>query len=88
MANPRTTGRPARPRSAAFHPGRRGQLRAGGGLSLPIIGKLLGHTQAATTQRYAHLAADPLRQAADLISGEIAAAMNGNSNAEVVRLDR
>jgi hypothetical protein len=32
---------------------------AGGGLSLPIIGKLLGHTQARTTQRYAHLADDP-----------------------------
>lgn len=29
---------------------------AGASLSLPIIGKLLGHTQAATTQRYAHLA--------------------------------
>lgn len=33
------------------------------GLSLPMIGKLLGHTQAQTTQRYAHLAADPVRQA-------------------------
>jgi len=29
------------------------------GLSLPILGKLLGHQQAATTQRYAHLAPDP-----------------------------
>ena len=37
------------------------------GLSLPIIGKLLGHTQAATTQRYAHLAIDPLKQASDKI---------------------
>ena len=34
---------------------------AGAGLGLPIIGKLLGHTQASTTQRYAHLDADPLR---------------------------
>jgi integrase len=48
---------------------------AGSGMSLPLLGKLLGHTQAATTQRYAHLAADPLRRAADSISGKIAAAM-------------
>jgi len=40
---------------------------AGGGLSLPIIGRLLGHTQSRTTQRYAHLADDPLREAADKI---------------------
>jgi integrase len=47
---------------------------AGGGLSLPIIGRLLGHTQARTTQRYAHLADDPLRQAAEKIAGVIAGA--------------
>jgi integrase len=41
---------------------------AGGGLSLPIIGRLLGHTQARTTQRYAHLADDPLREAAEKIT--------------------
>ena len=40
------------------------------GLSL-IVGKLLGHTQAATTQRYAHLADAPLRQAAELFSSKI-----------------
>jgi len=34
---------------------------AGGGMGLPIIGKLLGHTQPQTTARYAHLDADPLR---------------------------
>jgi integrase len=32
---------------------------AGSGLGLPMIGKLLGHRQAATTQRYAHLDNDP-----------------------------
>ena len=37
---------------------------AGGGLSLQIIGKLLGHTVARTTEKYAHLADDPLREAA------------------------
>ena len=48
---------------------------AGAGLSLPIIGGLLGHTQAQTTKRYAHLAADPLRAAAELVGARIAAAM-------------
>src|SRR5262249_55738913 len=49
---------------------------ADGGLSLPMIGALLGHTTPVTTQRYAHLAADPLRQANDLIGQRIAAAMS------------
>jgi site-specific recombinase XerD len=47
----------------------------GAGLGLPIIGKLLGHTQASTTQRYAHLDADPLRNASNRIGTDIAAAM-------------
>jgi integrase len=50
---------------------------AGAGLGLPIIGKLLGHTQASTTARYAHLDADPLRRASERIGGQIAAAMGG-----------
>jgi integrase len=37
------------------------------GLSLPIIGALLGHTQAATTARYAHLLDDPLRAATERV---------------------
>jgi integrase len=48
---------------------------AGVSLGLPIIGKLLGHTQASTTQRYAHLDADPLRRASDVIGQRIAAAL-------------
>jgi integrase len=48
---------------------------AGAGLGLPIIGKLLGHVQAATTARYAHLDADPLRRASDRIGNHLAAAM-------------
>jgi integrase len=35
------------------------------GVSLPIVGKLLGHTQQQTTARYAHLADDPQREAAN-----------------------
>jgi integrase len=58
-----------------------------GGLSLPMIGALLGHTQPVTTQRYAHLSADPLKQASDLIGQRIAAAMRGNS-AQVVELSK
>ena len=36
-------------------------LLVSGGMSLPMIGKLLGHTQVQTTARYAHLFDDPLR---------------------------
>jgi hypothetical protein len=42
---------------------------------LPIIGKLLGHTQPGTTQRYAHLDLDALRRASDNIGKRLAAAM-------------
>ncbi len=35
------------------------------GVSLHIVGKLLGHTQPQTTARYAHLSDDPLRDAAN-----------------------
>jgi hypothetical protein len=57
-----------------------------GGLGLPIIGKLLGHTQASTTQRYAHLDADPLRRASEAIAGRIAAALDGKPGGPVVQL--
>jgi integrase len=42
-------------------------LLVGQGLSLPIIGALLGHSKPATTQRYAHLADEPLRKAAAIV---------------------
>ena len=42
-------------------------LLVSGGMSLPMIGKLLGHTQVQTTQRYAHLYDDPLRAGLDRI---------------------
>lgn len=57
---------------------------AGGGLGLPIIGKLLGHTQASTTQRYAHLDHDPLRRASEQIGGQIAAALEGEKGGAVL----
>jgi hypothetical protein len=43
------------------------------GQGLPMIGKLLGHTQVQTTARYAHLAADPIKSAADQVASNIAA---------------
>ena len=50
-------------------------------MGLPIIGKMLGHTQAATTHRYAHLASDPVKAAAATVAGKIADAMQSrNSN--------
>jgi integrase len=63
---------------------------AGGGLGLPILGKLLGHSQSATTSRYAHLDSDPLRRASEAIAGRIAAALGESrkSSANVVPLTR
>ena len=61
---------------------------AGASLGLPIIGKLLGHSQAATTHRYAHLDADPLRRAAETIGAAISAAMERTSTTNVVSIRR
>jgi integrase len=46
------------------------------GQGLPIIGKLLGHSQSQTTARYAHLAADPAIEVADKISKRLANSLN------------
>jgi len=45
------------------------------GQGLPMIGKLLGHTQVQTTARYAHLAADPVKNAADAVSSQLQRAL-------------
>ena len=47
-----------------------GGLLAGEGLTM--IGRLLGHSEVKTTARYAHLADDPVKAAADRIAGRIA----------------
>lgn len=47
------------------------------GESLPMVGKLLGHTQAQTTARYAHLADDPVRSATQRIGAMLEDAMTG-----------
>jgi integrase len=41
------------------------------GESLPMLGKLLGHNQVQTTARYAHLATDPVKQAAERVSDRL-----------------
>lgn len=41
------------------------------GLSLTIVGRLLGHTNPMTTQRYAHLADSPLREAAEVMARKL-----------------
>ena len=63
-------------------------LGVGGGMGLPIIGKLLGHSQPATTARYAHLDADPMHRAANSIGDTIIAAMNGGKPENVVYIDK
>ena len=44
---------------------------ASGGASLPLIGALLGHSQPATTARYAHLFDDPQRAAVERVGAVI-----------------
>ncbi|MBX3026970.1 tyrosine-type recombinase/integrase [bacterium] len=56
-------------------------VAAAEGSSLPIIGALLGHTQPATTARYAHLAADPLREAAERVGARIVRLMQPPADA-------
>jgi integrase len=55
---------------------------ASAGLSLPVIGSLLGHTTPTTTARYAHLFDDPLRAATERAS----AIITGAPSAKVVAL--
>ena len=51
-------------------------VAAGEGMSLYIIGQLLGHTQSATTQRYAHLAARPMKLAAEQVGSRLDILLN------------
>ena len=60
-----------------LHSLRHGFATAGmsAGMSLPMIGKLLGHHQPMTTQRYAHSEAKPLLAAANSIGAALAKAL-------------
>jgi integrase len=46
------------------------------GASLPIIGRLLGHTVPSTTARYAHLSNDPVREVSERLGARLSSAMN------------
>lgn len=62
-------------------------VAAASGHGLPVIGALLGHKEAATTARYAHLANNPLRESADQITSQIVSAMNRKpSGNKVIKL--
>jgi integrase len=50
---------------------------ADSGYSLQVIGRLLGHSRITTTERYAHLANDPVRAASEVIGARISSAMAG-----------
>lgn len=47
-----------------------------GGESLYVVGKVLGHRQADTTSRYAHLAEDPMKAAANRTAARLAGMMS------------
>ncbi len=55
------------------------------GLGLPIVGKLLGHTQGRTTERYANLAPDPVQAAAEKIGNALVDMMSGKTKVVELR---
>ena len=57
------------------------------GASLYLVGKQLGHAQSRTTERYAHLADDPVKAVADRTAGRIAAAMRGKTDEPATTAD-
>lgn len=57
-------------------------VAAASGASLHMIGKLLGHAQAQTTARYAHLADNPMRQLNDQVGNTLAAALLPKAKAD------
>jgi DNA-binding XRE family transcriptional regulator len=58
------------------------------GASLPIIGKILGHTQTGTTQRYAHLQENPAKKAAEEAAAKIAAITEKTETAADIEVRR
>ncbi|WP_294534318.1 site-specific integrase [uncultured Rhodoblastus sp.] len=64
-------------------------LGVGDSLGLPVIGKLLGHNQASTTARYAHVHEKVARSAVEQIGGQVAAAFaTSDRKSNVIRLPK
>jgi integrase len=55
------------------------------GLSLEIVGQLLGHTTPTTTKPYARLADDPLRAATDRFGSKRASWLTASNNVRLAR---
>lgn len=51
--------------------------------ALYLVGAVLGHRQATTTERYAHLTADPVKAVADRTAERVAAMLSGTAGAVV-----
>lgn len=58
---------------------------AGAGMGLQVVGKLLGHRSPTTTARYAHIADDPAKAAADRISRSILNTLSPGSRVDFGR---
>lgn len=56
----------------------------GSNLSLPIVGAILGHSKGATTERYSHLAQDPVAEASERIARKIADHLDKRDSGMVV----
>jgi integrase len=61
-------------------------LSAAGGASLLMIGKLLGHSNPATTARYTHLVDDPLKRVTENVGNRLSATLKPRGTAEIVAL--
>ncbi len=55
----------------------------GAGLSMRVLQQLLGHAEIRTTERYAHLEKDALREAADKVGAVVSAKLGDRKSADV-----
>jgi integrase len=58
------------------------------GIPLAMVGKLLGHKRASTTERYGHLAADDAAAANDIVGAALTAVTTRPTSGTVVKLPR